>query len=175
MSPTPIALGFVVNDIATEQENYTTIRLARRACARGHRVAIIGLGDFTYDATGCVRASACIPQRSDYADDAGLLAELQGEWATRERISVEDLDVLMLRSDPAEELESRPWAPNSALLFAQLVAARHVIVLNDPTRLTDASNKTYFQHFPRNCARKPASPWTPTRSSRSSPRTMATA
>ena len=68
---TPMRLGFVVNDVATEQDNYTTIRLARRACARGHRVAIIGLGDFTYDATGCVRASACIPQRSDYADDAG--------------------------------------------------------------------------------------------------------
>ncbi|WP_208542744.1 hypothetical protein [Luteimonas yindakuii] len=148
MTPTPIALGFVVNDVATEQDNYTTIRLARRACARGHRVAIIGLGDFTYDATGCVRASACIPQRSDYVDDADLLAELQGDDVTRERISVEELDVLMLRSDPAEELETRPWAPNSALLFAQLVAARHVIVLNDPTRLTDASNKTYFQHFP---------------------------
>ena len=148
MSTSPIALGFVVNDVRTEQENYTTIRLARRAAARGHRVALIGLGDLTYDATGCVRAQACIPQRDDYPDDDALLDELQGEGVTRERISVEELDVLMLRSDPAEELEDRPWAPNSGLLFAQLVAARHVIVLNDPTHLTDASNKTYFQHFP---------------------------
>jgi glutathione synthase len=54
----------------------------------------------------------------------------------------------MLRSDPAEELVDRPWAPNSALLFAQLVLRRGVIVLNDPTHLTYASNKTYFQHFP---------------------------
>src|SRR5690606_6272525 len=62
--------------------------------------------------------------------------------------SVEELDVLLLRSDPAEELNERPWAPNSGLLFAQLVTLRHVIVLNDPAHLTDASNKTYFQHFP---------------------------
>ncbi|NLB57884.1 MAG: glutathione synthase, partial [Gammaproteobacteria bacterium] len=41
-----------------------------------------------------------------------------------------------------------PWASNSALLFAQLVTRRGVIVLNDPANLTNASNKTYFQHFP---------------------------
>ena len=42
----------------------------------------------------------------------------------------------------------RPLAACRAVLFAQLVVARGVIVLNDPTHLTDASNKTYFQHFP---------------------------
>ena len=33
-----LRIGFVVNDVATEQDNYTTIRLARRALARGHEV-----------------------------------------------------------------------------------------------------------------------------------------
>lgn len=144
----PIKLGFVINRIETEKENYTTIRLARTAVSRGHEVALIGLGDFIYDANGTVRAKAYVPQRDDYTDDAGLLAELQGDDAETRRISVDGLDVLMLRSDPADELVERPWAPNSGLLFAQLAALRHVIVLNDPTHLTDASNKTYFQHFP---------------------------
>jgi glutathione synthase len=143
-----IKLGFVVNDMATEQDNYTTVRLARTAANRGHEVAIIGLGGFIYDANGTVRAKAHMPRGSDYADDAAFLTELQGKEADVHRISVEELDVLMLRSDPAEELEDRPWAPNSGLLFAQLAALKHVIVLNDPTHLTDASNKTYFQHFP---------------------------
>lgn len=143
-----IAIGFVVNDIATEKNNYTTIRLARTAANRGHRVVLIGLGDFIYDTKGRVCARAHLPRRNDYADDDALLDDIQGVDAQTERVSVEDLDVLMLRSDPAEELEDRPWAPNSALLFAQLAAAKHVIVLNDPTHLTDASNKTYFQHFP---------------------------
>ena len=146
--PSPIKLGFVINDMATEKNNYTTIRLARTAVNRGHQVALIGLGDFIYDANGTVRARAHVPRESHYADDDALLADLQGPDAEIHRISVEDLDVLMLRSDPAEEVVERPWAPNSGLLFAQLAALKHVIVLNDPTHLTDASNKTYFQHFP---------------------------
>ena len=148
MSDRLLRLGFVVNDVATEQDNYTTIRLARRALAMGHSVALIGLEGFIYDSDGVVRAKAHVPAGEDYADDAELLAELHGEDARIERINVEELDVLMLRSDPAEELVDRPWAPNSALLFAQLVVRRGVIVLNDPTHLTDASNKTYFHHFP---------------------------
>ncbi|MGY1409435.1 ATP-grasp domain-containing protein [Luteimonas sp. A611] len=148
MSERPLRLGFVVNDVATEQDNYTTIRLARRALGMGHSVALIGLEGFIYDQDGHVYAKAHVPRGDAYADDAALLAEIQDEDAAVERVSVEELDVLMLRSDPAEELVDRPWAPNSALLFAQLVVRRGVIVLNDPTHLTDASNKTYFQHFP---------------------------
>ena len=144
----PMRLGFVVNDVATEKNNYTTIRLARTAANRGHEVSLIGLGDFIYDAGGTICAHAHRPVKSRYKDDDAFLADIQGDDATVERISVEDLDVLMLRSDPAEEINDRPWAPNSGLLFAQLAAAKQVIVLNDPMHLTDASNKTYFQHFP---------------------------
>ena len=148
MSSTSIKLGFVINDMATEKDNYTTIRLARTAINRGHQVSLIGLDGFIYDAGGNVHAQAHVPSRDSYSDDADLLADLQRNDAQRQRVAVDELDVLMLRSDPAEEVVDRPWAPNSALLFAQLVVLRHVIVLNDPTRLTDASNKTYFQHFP---------------------------
>ena len=148
MSQRPMRLGFVVNDVATEQDNYTTVRLARTAANQGHSVALIGLGDFTYDANDTVRAKAHLPSRHDYADDAALLEDVQADDAATERINVEELDVLMLRSDPAPEQVERPWAPMSALLFAQLVTRRGVIVLNDPFHLTNASNKTYFQHFP---------------------------
>lgn len=148
MSDRPLRLGFVVNDVATEQENYTTIRLARTAARLGHEVALIGLDAFIYDANGAVCAHATLPSRRDYGSDADLLAELHGQDATTGRINVEELDVLLLRSDPAEEQVDRPWAPTSALLFAQLVTRRGVIVCNDPFHLTNASNKTYFQHFP---------------------------
>ncbi len=144
----PMKIGFVVNDVATEKNNYTTIRLARHAVNRGHSVALIGLGEFTYDANGAVRAHAHLPCKDRYEDDDALLADLQGDGCQTERLAVGELDILMLRSDPAEEALERPWAPNSGLLFAQLVALGRTIVLNDPTHLTDASNKTYFQHFP---------------------------
>lgn len=143
-----IKLGFVINDMATEKNNYTTIRLARVALNRGHDVSLIGLADFTYAADGSIQAAAYRPSLKKYKNDDALLADLQGPKARIERIMVEELDVLMLRSDPADEIEARPWAPNSGLLFAQLAVLKHVIVLNDPVHLTDASNKTYFQHFP---------------------------
>jgi glutathione synthase len=144
----PIRLAFVVNDVATEKNNYTTIRLARVAINRGHEVALVGLDGFMYHASGSVRARASVPRHRTYADDNALLEDLQADDAERKWIDVDQLDVLMLRSDPAEEAEDRPWASNSGLLFAQLAALRHVIVLNDPVHLTDAANKTYFQHFP---------------------------
>jgi glutathione synthase len=134
--------------MATEKNNYTTIRLARAAINRGHEVSLIGLDRFIYAADNTIQATAHRPSKKSYDDDDALLADLQGEKPRIERIVVEDLDVLMLRSDPAEEVEKRPWAPNSGLLFAQLAVLKHVIVLNDPAHLTDASNKTYFQHFP---------------------------
>lgn len=145
---TSISIGFVINRIATEKSNYTTIRLTRKAVERGHRVALIELGSFIYDIDGSVRALAHVPRHEHYDDDDALLTDLQAKDHVAQPVKVDGLDVLMLRSDPAEELNDRPWAPNSGLLFAQLAALKHVIVLNDPTHLTDASNKTYFQHFP---------------------------
>ena len=67
----------------------------------------------------------------------------------KKRINLNDWDAIMLRADPADELVQRPWAPQSGLLFAQLTALQGTLVLNDPFKLTDASNKTYFQQYPR--------------------------
>ena len=147
----PINLVFVVNDVATEQEDYTTIRLARKGTARGFGVALVGLGDFIYDPKDEICAMATVGsakgEAKDYDSDADYLAMLQGQ-EEKTRIVASDQDLIMLRSDPADELEARPWAPSSALLFSQLATKSGAIVVNDPGRLTDAVNKTYFQHFP---------------------------
>jgi glutathione synthase len=143
-----VKVGFVVNDVATEKEGYTTVRMARKALARGHEVCLIGLADFFYRSDGSVHARGRCPTGADHEKDVDFLKDLQDEASDDVSIAVEDLDVLMLRSDPADELVKRPWASNSGLLFAQLAAAKGVMVLNDPTHLTEASNKTYFQRFP---------------------------
>jgi glutathione synthase len=39
-------IGFMVNDVQTEQAGYTTIRLAMSAVNRGHQVWFMGSGDF---------------------------------------------------------------------------------------------------------------------------------
>lgn len=148
MTADKIKLAFVVNDVATEQDNYSTIRLARRAVARGHQVALIGLGDFIYDWEEGICAMATLSKISEFEDDTDYLAHLQNTGMDRTRIALSDWDILMLRSDPAEELVARSWAPSSSLLFAQLASLQRTIVLNDPRHLTDAVNKTYFQGFP---------------------------
>lgn len=143
-----IKIAFVVNDVATEKDNFTTIRLARKAVARGHEVALIALGDFIYDWEHGICAMATLSKIKKFKDDKTYLAHLQDPEMERSRIRLSEYDILMLRSDPAEELTSRSWAPSSSLLFAQLAAQNHTIVLNDPKNLTDAVNKTYFQGFP---------------------------
>lgn len=140
-------LAFVINDLATEQSNYTTIRLSRIASARGHTVALIGLGDFIYDPEGEICAMATLVGKTKFEKDEAFLEEIQTK-RERERICLADYDILMLRSDPAQEMGTRDWAPAAGLLFSQIAAKSGTIVLNDPKHLTDAVNKTYFQHFP---------------------------
>ena len=50
-------IGFVVNDVATEKDIYTTTRLAMTAHAMGHEAYYMGLGDFAYQPDGSLAAA----------------------------------------------------------------------------------------------------------------------
>jgi glutathione synthase len=60
-----------------------------------------------------------------------------------------DFDAIVLRSNPADEVGERAWAQSVGLIFGQLAAREGVIVVNDPFALAHATNKLYFQTFPR--------------------------
>lgn len=141
-------VGFVVNDIATESEAYTTTRLAMAATNRGHEAWLIGAGDMAFDPDDSVRARARSVTKKNYKSTKTFLQELRGPKGRSERITVDDLDVLMLRSDPASEKGKREWAQMSGINFGRAAMRRGVIVLNDPDRLAQAMNKMYFQLFP---------------------------
>jgi glutathione synthase len=141
-------LGFVVNDVATEVPQYTTVRLALAARRRGHEVWLMGVGDLSHADSGEVKARARGPQDKNYRSLKSFLEDVQSAETEPELISVSELDVLMLRNDPAVDAAERPWAQASGVLFGQLAAASGVLVVNDPVHLADAVNKTYFQHFP---------------------------
>jgi hypothetical protein len=96
--------------------------------------------------TPCGRWRA--PPRDVLRFDRGLPRRRPGERARVERITVDDLDVLFLRNDPAADLE-RPWAQSAGFVFGQRAADRGVVVVNDPYCLANAINKMYFQHFPK--------------------------
>ncbi len=141
-------IGYVVNDVATEHAVFTTTRLAMTAVNMGHESYTLGVGDFVYAPDGSIHAQARQANGSRHDSPADFLAALQAKDVEPTRIKVDDLDVLFLRNDPAEDAGERPWAQTSAILFGQLAAARGVMVLNDPENLANAINKTYFQHFP---------------------------
>ena len=140
-------IGFVVNRVATEEPGYTTTRLAMTATRMGHEVWLMGVDDFAHDPDGSVTATAGSAPTKSHRSLKTYLESIQSEESS-ERIVVDELDVLMMRNDPAEDANERPWAVASGVLFGQLAMSRGVLVVNDPTSLADAVNKTYFQHFP---------------------------
>lgn len=140
-------IGFVVNDIQTEQKGYTTTRLGMAAINLGHQAWVMGVGDLAYDPDGYVRARARSAPGKRYKSTDVYLRDLQSSRAKQERIAVDDLDVLLLRNDPSEDAY-RPWAQTAGIVFGRLAMRHGVIVLSDPNGLAKATNKMYFQHFP---------------------------
>jgi glutathione synthase len=138
----------MVNDLATEEAGYTTTRLAVAAMDRGHEAWVLSAGDFAYDPDEKIRARAVHAPAGKYGSGAAYLAALRGKKVRAERITVDDLDILMLRSNPAEEVGRRPWAQGAGVDFGRIAMRNGVIVVNDPNGLAKAMNKMYFQLFP---------------------------
>jgi len=142
-------IGFMVNDIKTEQAGYTTIRLAMAAVNRGHEVWFMGSGDFGYNTDDQVHARARSVTGKKYKLSESFVTDLQGtKKSLRERITVDDLDILMLRNDPSTDVGYRSWAQTAGIIFGRAAMRHGVIVLNDPNGLSKAQNKMYFQLFP---------------------------
>lgn len=141
-------LGLFVNNVMTEQAGYTTTRLGQTAIQRGHEVWVIGAADFAYGTDDKVHAYARSVPAGKYPTPAAYLNSLQGPKALRERITVDDLDILMLRSDPSTETGPQEWAQTAGITFGRAAMRRGVVVVNDPEGLIKAVNKMYFQLFP---------------------------
>ena len=141
-------LGFVLNDVINEELPSTTINLVIRALHMGHEVWLMGVGDFAYDTNDTIHANAMSASKKRFKDAEDFMRHIVSKDAKKERISVEDLDVLMLRNDPAVDFD-KPWAQHASLVFGCVAANHGVIVLNDPGGLRKAINKMYFQQFPK--------------------------
>ncbi len=141
-------IGFVVNDVKTEEGKFTTSRLGHAAISRGHEVWVMGVGDFAYDPDDTIRARATSVPKASYGNSDSYTSDLQGKNAVKRRITVDDLDVVMLRNVPSDDYLQRPWAAAAAAEFTRIAMRRGVIVLSDPNGLATASSKMYFQLFP---------------------------
>lgn len=141
-------IGFIVNDVMTEEGGFTTMRLAQSAVNMGHEAWVLGVGDLAYDADEVVRARARSVPKSKYATSHAFTEDLQGRKGISRRITVDELDVLVLRNVPSDDVIRRSWATTVATEFARLAMRHGVIVVNDPNGLAKAASKMYFQLFP---------------------------
>ncbi len=139
-------IAFVINDYDREESYFTTTRLALQALRMGHEVYYIAVQDFSYTASGQMGAHAKkAPAKKFRSPQIFMEAVFEEE---KKLIESKDLDVLMLRNDPSADLDDRPWAQYSGIVFGQLAKKNGVLVLNNPDTLAKATNKMYFQYFP---------------------------
>lgn len=140
-------IAFVVNALQTELAGYTTTHLAMEAVNRGHEVWYIDVADFSACADNLIRARAHAAPRRRFRRPDTFLQTLQREVQPAP-LAVDELDVLLLRNDPASDAVKRPWARLAGIQFGRLAVRNGVITLNDPDSLCQAMNKLYTLLFP---------------------------
>lgn len=140
-------IAFVVNELQTEKDGYSTTHLAMEAVNRGHEVWYVDVTDFSACADDRVRAIAYPAPRRRFRQARAFLHTMQQE-VPPVRLEVDELDILMLRNDPASDAIRRPWARLAGINFGRLAMRNGVITLNDPNGLAQAVNKLYTLSFP---------------------------
>lgn len=141
-------IGFVVNDVQTEEAVYTTVRLGFTATNRGHESYYMGVGDLAYDPGGMAMGRARRAAGKRYTSRDAYLRAVQSGRAAVDQVTLDELDVLLLRNDPSTEKGHRSWAQTAGIDFGRLALRGGAVVLNDPNGLAKALNKMYLQLFP---------------------------
>ena len=141
-------IAFFVNDMDREFPNYTTTVLAHQAVLRGHKACYVTPGDFVMLPDDSMQIHARMAPTKKFKSHTEFFEELQKVANKTEKIAMSDVDVLWLRSDPSLDAQTAPWAAEAGVLFGREAVKRGVLVLNDPTSLSLAVNKMYFQSYP---------------------------
>jgi glutathione synthase len=139
-----VKLGVVVNVMDSNEAGATTYRLAADAINLGHEVWVMSTGQLAYNPDETVGAFARTVPPGRYTS-ARLLDVFKSDKAVNKWITLDDLDVLLLRSNPSVQ---SAWAQSAGIHFGRLAMRHGVIVLNDPNGLSKAVNKLYLQTFP---------------------------
>lgn len=142
-------LGFVINDLKTEEASYTTTHLALAAQRRGHEVWMIEVGCFAMAPDSCVHAHARRVPYEEFASVGDLMAAIKSTETPVEDLICDRLDALFLRNDPSDDALRRPWAQLAGVNFGRLAQQSGVVVVNSPEGLYHAVNKLYLQLFPQ--------------------------
>ncbi|MFT5303834.1 MAG: glutathione synthase, partial [Mariniblastus sp.] len=138
-------LGIVVNVMDSNEAGATTYRLAADAINVGHEVWVMSTGNLAYNPDDTIGAFARTVPPGRYTSEQFLDALRSGK-AINKWITLDDLDVMLLRNNPSVQ---QAWAQSAGIHFGRLAMRHGVIVLNDPNGLGKAMNKLYLQTFPK--------------------------
>lgn len=141
-------IAFLINQTHKEENTFTTTLLAFTAHQRGHRVCYIGLADFTYHDEDNIGAHCRVLEATENIKSKVLFLQAMRK-KEKQYIDASQMDVLWIRYDPVLDMINRPWAPPTALQFAQLIKRQGTWVFNDPDKLVEATNKLYLEYFPK--------------------------
>ena len=138
-------IAILTNVAEPEATGQTTHRLAAQMISQGHEVWITTPGQLSYESDDRISAFARTVPSAAYGSSGRFLEALKGRAAIRRTITIDQLDLLFLRSNPSAQ---SPWSQSSGIAFGRVAQKRGVIVLNDPDGLARAANKMYLQTFP---------------------------
>ena len=141
-------IAFFVNDLEREFPNFATTMLAWQARQRGHEVFYVTPDDWLLETDESLQAHIRAVPKGKSKDHHAFFKVLNSNSTERTKMDLREIDVLLLRNDPAIDAQERGWAAESGILFGREAVKRGVIVLNDPDSLSRAVNKLYFQSFP---------------------------
>ena len=141
-------IAFVINDFKTENPLYSTPLMAYTAEKMGHEVYMMSVGNLVYQPNGHVGGHARMAPKGNYKNSTLYFNALKGKEGKTATVTTEDLDVIFLRNNPSDDLEERPWAQTAGVVFGQLAMNKGVIVLNNPSSISDTNDKAYLEHFP---------------------------
>ena len=111
---------------------------------------MLGVGDIAYDPDESIRAASRTVSQKKYKSHETYLKELQSEKAVRTRITVDDLDVLMLRNVPSDDyLQATVGCDRGRGIRPGGDAARSDRGERSRTVWPRRRAKMYFQLFPR--------------------------
>jgi glutathione synthase len=118
--------------------------LAADAINMGHEVWVMSTGNLAYNPDDTIGGFARTVPQGRYTS-ARFLDVFKSDKAIDKWVTLDDLDVLLLRNNPSVQ---RAWAQSAGIHFGRLAMRHGVIVMNDPNGLAKAFNKLYLQTFP---------------------------
>ena len=93
--------AFFVNDMEREFAGYTTTVLAHQAAARGHAVCYVTPSDFILRPDDSLSVHGRFPPKRKYKDRKEFFETLRSDATKSKPVDMDEVDVLMLRSDPS--------------------------------------------------------------------------